>query len=147
MNKQEIVDEICERAYNAWQPTGYQMIFPDVALTPFQTALIDGKDDNELEPWARVTIRTANREQTAFGAGNDARKFSETGVVMIEIYTPTGTGLKQAYQLGEIIKAAYEGISTPNSLWYRSCSVTEGGAEGVWSRLIFTATWENNEYK
>lgn len=146
MNHQEVVDEISGRAYTAWQSTGFEMIFPDVALTPFQTALIDGKDESDLEPWARVTIRTAGRGQASFGSSAaSGRTFDETGIVMIEIYTPTGSGLKQAYTLADIILHAFEGVQTNNSVFYYDCKYEESGSEGMWSRITFTAIWENRE--
>lgn len=147
MTQQDAVNEILERFATAWAVTNFQVIYPDVALTPLQVALIDGKDESILEPWARITIRTASRSQGAFGSGGDARRWDEVGVLLVEIYTPTGSGFQQARTLGKIVQDAFEGVSTPNGVWFSEGSFSPNGSEGVWSRITYSVKWEFHEYR
>jgi hypothetical protein len=147
LNHQATVDEIFGRFVSVWNSTGFQVIFPDVPLTALQIALIDGAEGVAIEPWARLTIRTTSRTQGAFGSGQDARRFDEIGLLICEVYAPIGSGMKQCYTLCELIKNAYEGVSTNNGVWYRNARIQEAGAEGEWTHANVLVDWESQEYK
>lgn len=142
------VSSILKRFTDAWTPTGFPIAYTDVPISNDLAAMIQGESGAlPLEPWARATVRTAERKQGSFGSGGDSRRWDEFGVAIFEIYSPTGQGLKQAYQLAEIIQNAFEGVSELNGIWYRSTFVSEAGSEGVFSRLNVTTTWESQEYR
>jgi hypothetical protein len=146
MSKLDLVNKVMGRFNTAWGTTGFPVSFTDVPLTPALSDMIQGENGVELTPWARCTIRTAQRKQETFGAnGNSGRIWLELGAVFIEIYSPTGQGLEQAYELAEIVKNAFEGVSEDTNIFYRDFCIVEAGAEGVFSHLNVTGQWEYRE--
>lgn len=141
---QEAVDEIFGRFADAWEDTGFTVIYPDRPLTPSQSALIAGTSTDGLQPWARLTIRAADRERNTIGQ----LMYTTSGVLIVEIYTPTGDGHRQAYTLGKIVQDAFELHNVSSyRVWYREVEMSEAGSEGVWSRLNVTVFWEAQELK
>lgn len=147
MAKLDIVRSIMSRFNTAWATTGFPVAYTDVPLTPALTAMIDGEDGVALTPWARPTIRTNRRKQNSLGSGGDGLSFIEFGALFVEIYTPTGQGLKQAYELGQVLLDAFEGVSENNGIWYRNAYLQESGAEGLWSHINFIVEWQVREYR
>jgi hypothetical protein len=147
LTQQQIVDEILQRFANVWDDTGHTVIYPDRALTKEQTDLIAGTGGVELAPWARLTLRTASRNQRTLG-GPGGRIYTTDGILFVEIYTPTGDGHQQAYELATIVRDAYEIVNDSSyHVWYRSINISEQGSEGLWSRLNITVEWEAQELK
>lgn len=147
LTTQQAVDEMLTLFQTAWDTTGHQVIYPDVPLSEYQQKLIDGADGVDIEPWARITVRHGRRRQRTFGHSANSRLYDSMGVVFIEVYTPMGTGLTQAYTLAELVRNAFEGISTPNGVWFRDVQIRESGSEGLWSSLQVTAEFEYQERK
>jgi hypothetical protein len=143
----QIIDELMQRLTDAWTPTGFMIVYPDKVLTQSQIDLIDGKNSAELLPWARVTVRTSQRNQKTFGSGPATRFYETLGMLFVEIYTPTGSGLAQAYELATLVRDAFEGFSSPSSIWYRNVRIQEAGQEGLWSHLNVLIDWQAEENK
>lgn len=143
------VSSILSRFTTAWATTGFPIAYTDVPISDELAAMIQGESGGlPLQPWARATIRTANRKQKSFGAGTgDARMFEESGVAFFEVYCPTGQGLKQSYQLCEIVKNAFEGVSELNGVWYRDPYISEAGTEGVFSHTNVIVEWVSQEFR
>jgi hypothetical protein len=139
----QAIDDILTKFKTAWDTTGFEVIYPDVPLTAAQTALIEGTGD--LEPWCRVTIRHGSRRQKTLGADPNSRIFDNNGIAFFEVYTTTGDGGVLAYQLSEVVRNAFEGISTPNGVWFRDCVAEETGLEGMWSRRNVTCAFEYDD--
>ncbi len=123
----EAVDDMHERFYAVWQPLGHPAKYQDVASDPAMDAAID----SGLVPWARVTVRHNLKDQTTL-AGPDGSRFTSRGILFIEVYTPTGDGCVLSRTLCPLIEKAYQGISTPNGVWFTKVQTQEIGNEGMW---------------
>lgn len=147
MSHLTLVSKILKRFNDVWVPTGFPVAFTDVPISAELAAMIQGEAGAlPLQPWARTTVRTAQRKQYTFGTGaGDSRSFMEIGAVFIEIYSPTGQGLRQGYELAELVKNAYEGVSEDTNIFYRDFCIVEAGAEGVFSHLNVIGQWEYRE--
>jgi hypothetical protein len=148
MTPQEAVDEILERFNDIWTPTTFPVVWQDVATTPALQKMIDGADGVPLTPYARVTVRSNFRRQESYGQiGN--RKFRGFGILFVEIFTPTGDGMKQARELEAIVRNAYEDVdlSTFHVRYKPNVQSREQGSEGLWSRLNVTVEWEYEDRK
>lgn len=145
MTHQEIVDELLTRFADAWEDTGFFAVYPDRPLTTAQSNFIAGTNSTALAPWARLTLRTADRERVTIGQ----RMYNTSGVLMIEIYTPTGDGHRQAYALAKIVQDAFETDNvSSNHVWIRDVEgPSEQGSEGLWSKVNITVFWEAEELK
>ena len=81
-------------------------------------------------PWARVTVRHSNTTvHTLAPAGS--RRFTRTGLVTVQIFTPTidGGGLSLAEKLATIARKAYEGRGTASGIWFRNARIQEIGMD------------------
>lgn len=144
--QQQAVDEILERFNSVWGPTGYATVWPDVPIEPSLQKMIDGADGVVLAPYARVTVRSNTRRQRTLG--QTTRRYESSGVLFIEVFTPTGDGMVAAYDLAEDLREAFEEPNVSSfSVWYREVKIAENGSEGLWSRLTVTAEWQYDQVR
>lgn len=83
--------------------------------------------------WARLSLVHATGSQTSFGAiGN--RRFERRGILMFQLFTPvqSGQGLSSSESLATIARNAWEGLSSPNGVWFRNIRVQDIGIDGPW---------------
>jgi hypothetical protein len=114
-----------QRFTTAWATTGFPAVYPDVPLSAaMETAIKTGTN-----PWARINIRHNIRDQRSL-AGEAGTRYEAQGVVIIEIYTLKGGACTQAYTLARQVEQAYEGVSTPNGVWFRKVRTVEIGDDG-----------------
>lgn len=142
---QEAVNDILDILTSAVSSLDFPVIYPDLPLTEPQFEMIDGEP--VITPWFRVTVRHNKRKQRTFGSSGDTRFYDSMGMVFIEVYTPTGNGLSQAYELCDLIREAYEGVSTPNGVWFRDVDIQEAGLEGMWSHVNVLVQFEYDTRK
>lgn len=82
------------------------------------------------ETWARWAVDYVGGRQASMG-GSGGRKFSKTGLIYVDVFTPLGAGLTIARQAAQIAVDAYEGKRTPNDVWFRNVRIeSEGHGEG-----------------
>lgn len=77
--------------------------------------------------WARWTMSHADGAQATLSGPVGSRRFSRAGVILIEVYTPLGAGLKVPYDTAQIALGAYEGKRTPSDVWFRNCRIVDEG--------------------
>lgn len=149
LTQQQTVDEILTRFKSIWDTTAYpnNVAWPDVPIAPALQQMIAGTEGVELEPWVRITVRSNQRRQRAFGS-TESRLYTTNGVLFVEVFTPTGDGNTQAYELAELVR---DGFETPNvsnyHVWFREARLAENGGEGLWSRITVTIEWESEQRK
>lgn len=146
---QETYDEILTRFKDAWDDASggpFEVAWPDVPLTPLLQQYITGEieDTTDLQPWARVTIRPNVRDQRTLGSDGN-RLWTRNGILFVEIFTPTGDGMVLSNTLCELVQNAFEGISSPHSVWYPQTRINVNGIEGLWSRNTVTVEWESQQ--
>jgi hypothetical protein len=133
------VDEMLTLFKDVWDDTGHEVMYADVPLTQAQLTLIESGN----APWARVSVKHNLRSQKTIGA----RLFDNLGIVIVEVYTPKGDGLTTARSLGTLVRNAFEGVSTPNGVWFRNTRVNEIGPDGHWSRVNVITEFEYDEVR
>lgn len=129
-------DDILALLKAAWDPTGHEMFYDDI------------RDQRETDqtPWAQVVVRhAAGQQDTLGGVGN--RSFLRLGVVIVTINTPSGSGLSIAYALAKVVADAYEGVSSPNGVWFRNVRINELGRDGTFYRTNVLIDFEYSEMK
>jgi hypothetical protein len=98
-------------------------------------------------PYCRVSIKHVSSRQTTFGEIG-CRSFQRNGVVIVQLFTPTGEGSTQFDTLAKTISEAFEGVSTPNNLWFRRVSPPiEVGKSGEWYQTNISADFEYDQKK
>lgn len=100
------------------------------------------------EAWARFTIRHGRDGQRTLGSTGN-RRFGRSGIITIQVFTPlvAGGGLSLAENLAIIARDAYEGVGTPEGVWFRNVRITEVGDEGAWHQDNVIAEFEYDEIK
>jgi hypothetical protein len=136
----EAIQAIAGRFHTAWQPKPYQ--FEDVPPNAALAAIIK----NGSAPWARIQIKHNTGEQVSIG-GPGNRKFEHMGIVLIEVYAPSGDGMVQTRALATVIRQAFEGISENNGVWYRNVRLNEVGASGYFSQANVIAEFSYEEHR
>jgi hypothetical protein len=112
------------------------------------------KPENAATPWARVSVRHNPVQPGAVTLGrapDGKRRYTRTGLVFVQLFTPLGDGLSLADQLATIARSAFEGVvTTPGNVIFRAVSVNEVGSEvgpekGGWFQTNVTAQFEYDE--
>lgn len=94
--------------------------------------LDDGKPLDPGVPFARVTIRhKANPQVTFRGPFQQKRRFTATGLVAVQVFTPVSRiGLALSEKLAIIAQSAFLGV-TPNGVWFQNVVGKEIGPDGT----------------
>lgn len=121
-------------AYNLANGADIQIFWEDVAK-----AEKDAKGAH-----LRAFIKHGDGDQDTLG-GAGHRRFSRAGVVMVQVMTPHGDGFTLSDVLGTVARNAFEGVSTPNGVWFRKASVKEIGKTGGYQQVNVTANFEYTE--
>jgi hypothetical protein len=107
------------------------------------------KPSSTSVPWARVAVRhnPVQPGQVTLGQADGRRRFTRTGLVFVQLFTPTGDGLSLADSLATIARSAFEGVATtPGNVIFRAVSVSEvGPEEGGWYQTNVTALFEYDQ--
>lgn len=134
----------------------------DEMLTTFRTAWTAGPPSSTLPvlypdvsqevpssgAWARVTVKHSYGEQATLSGETGQRRFRHTGIVTVQIFTPTGDGQVLSDQLVAIAKGAFEGVTTsPGRVMFRNVRVNEVGQQGQWFQVNVLADFEYDEVK
>ena len=129
-------DDILALLKAAWDPTGHEMFYDDIRE----------QRETDQTPWAQVVVRhAAGQQDTLGGIGN--RSFLRFGVVIVTINTPSGSGLSTAYALAKVVADAYEGVSSPNGVWFRNVRINELGRDGTFFQTNVLIDFEYTEIK
>lgn len=133
----EARDDIMELVNDAWTPTTWQIQWPDkpadVPTTP--------------DPWARAVMKHASGTQASLAGDTGQRRWTRTGVLTIQVFTPAGEGLSRSDVLSTILVDALEGASTPHGVWFREVRAQEIGPDGDWYQVNVMAVFEYDEVK
>lgn len=141
----EAEDDTLARFKAAWDTVGHAVVYTDVPLDAAAEAATN-PESATLVPWARVSIKNNTRTQATL-AGPLGRRFDARGVFIAEIYTPAGDGLTLARILARLVEQAFEGVSTPNGVWYRNVRTNEVGPDGPWFHVNVIAEFQYDEVR
>lgn len=85
------------------------------------------------QPWLRVGVRHSDGVQASLGSINGKRRQEQSGVVFVQMFTPSGDGHKTADALGDLILDAFRtGGQTTSGVQFRSARRVEVGKDGAW---------------
>ena len=129
-------DDMLTLLKTAWDPTGYTMHWEGVR----------DQRDTDMSPWATVVVRHATGQQDTLG-GVGSRQFLRLGTMVVTINTPSSSGLSEGYNLAKVVADAYEGISSPNGVWFRNVRINELGREGTFFQINVVVDFEYYETK
>jgi hypothetical protein len=129
--------EILARFKAAWDTTTFQAFYDDVKKQR-------SKDE---DPWAVITYRHAGGRQTTLSGAVGTRTFTRTGTLTVQIFTPSGKGLQEAYELAKVVSDAFEGTSTPGGAWFRNVRLNEVGRDGEFFQLNVIVEFLYDEVK
>jgi hypothetical protein len=94
----------------------------------------------------RAFIKHTDADQMTLG-GVGSRRFMRAGIVTIQVMTPFGDGFTLAETLGTVARNAFEGVSTPNGVWFRRTSVKDIGKTGGYQQTNVVANFEYTEQR
>lgn len=138
----EAVDDMGTRFVTTWTTTTFPFKYEDVPVDAALQTLID----TGSTPWARLSIKHNKRVQGTL-AGPLGSRFDQNGILVIEVYTPSGAGLTKARELGTLLAAAYEAVSVPNGVWYRNVRVEEAAPDGFWAHINVIAEFQYDQVR
>ena len=107
-------------------------------------------DNEEFEvpdagDWVRLTVRGRGRAQDTLGKPGN-RRFRSAASVLVQVYTPADTGVKQSDALAKEAADLFEGVSF-SGLDFQVAEVRETGPDGRWYQSIVEAEFEFDEIK
>lgn len=80
--------------------------------------------------WARVLVRHLDANQATLSDQSGKRRYTRTGLVTIQLFTPLGDGLVGDDTIIEQLLGIFQGVSTPNGVWFRKPRPNEVGNDG-----------------
>jgi hypothetical protein len=111
------------------QPT-VSFSFADVDFNPIKDAA-----------WVRLNILTGDQRQVSMGI---RRRFRRTGLVLVQIFTPAGSGDGLAKELGDSVANIFQG-RTVSGIIFRGTRVDRVGVDGAWAVWRCTTPYQADE--
>lgn len=133
-SRTEAVDAIFSRFLTVWdaEPSALRVLWQDD----------DGQDPPSDEGFARASIRHDSRQQGALGAGS-TKRYTNTGLVTIQIFTLAGNGRVLSDQLADTAVSAFEGQTAGDgTIWFRNTVASEVGISGQYLQVNVTSEFE-----
>ena len=136
-------DDILKQLKTVWDAagatTGIALVYRNVDVAEGVVAPPDGN-----VAWARASVETTFSGQTTFG--HNQRRFLNSGLLSVEIFTPVGVGQKQAKNIADVVFTATRGVRTSNGVIFRDANIVTVGVQGKWFRLNVLVVFEVDEF-
>lgn len=126
--------------YNTDNSSGIPILAEDVLTRQ------DGRPDSQFPHFRGPYIKHSLGDDQTLGP-TGGRLFSRAGVFIIQVMTPVGDGFTQSDILATLARNAYEGVSTPNGVWFRKLVAKEVGVTGGFYQVNVTGTFEYTEQR
>lgn len=115
-----------------------------------QTGTIDPPESSNSSPiggsvlWVRAAMRHTGGGQASLTGGLNLTKYTRKGLLLFGVNAPLGDGQKQADAMASVILGCFEGISSPNGVWFRNGRPKEIGVMGEWwlTNVILEFTYD-----
>lgn len=102
-------------------------------ITPGFSVVYEDTSGKPTDPqWARVSVRHTSGNQATLSSPTGVRRYRRTGILVVELYTPSGKGTTLSDQTSTTIENGFLSWSTPDGLWFRNVRTEEAGNEGQW---------------
>lgn len=130
-------DDILTLIKAAWDPTGFKMLYDDVA------------DEIPTTPttWARTTVKHNLGSQASLSGAFGTQRYLRTGLIIVQIFTPSGEGLSNLDVSAKIIADAFEGKISANGVWFRNVRFQEVGPDDAFFQGNVIIDFEYDEFK
>ncbi len=140
-------DEIYSIFVTAWKNNAdsqnVKVLFADVS----SDVPVASSANSNPPPWVRISIQHTNSTQGSLSNDNGRRRWTRTGIVTVQIFTPYGTGLSLADNLAMIALGAFEGKATPSHVWFYNVRPEEIGQDGAWFQTNVYAEFTYDEVR
>jgi len=97
--------------------------------------------------WIRVRLRHTAGRQVTLANDIGARRFRRWALLMVQVMSPTGTGLVSPHSHAILIVDALEGMATPHDVMIRNVRMNEVGSDGQWFQTNVFADVEYDAVK
>jgi hypothetical protein len=97
--------------------------------------------------WIRVRLRHTSGKQVTLANDIGSRRFRRYGLLMVQVMSPTGTGLVSPHSHAILINDALEGMATPHDVLIRNVRINEVGSDGQWFQTNVFADIEYDAVK
>lgn len=132
------------------------MTLPIDAVTAIQEKLLaefslasatifENEAESSATSWARLSVRSAARAQDTLGAKTN-RRFRSGASVLVQVYTPVNTGVKDATVLAKEVADIFEGESF-SGLDFGAAQTRETGPTGKWHQIVVEVPFDFDEIK
>lgn len=98
-------------------------------------------------PWIRVRLRHTGGRQVTLANDVGSRRFRRFGLLMVQIMSPSGSGLVSPHSHAILIVDALEGMATPHDVLIRNVRISEVGSDGQWYQTNVFADIEYDAVK
>lgn len=136
----EAYNEVAGLFAQAWQTTGYPVVYPDKAST------VPSDENNRPRAWARFTYEIVSAEQATLGERGN-RRFRRDGLVQVQIFTAAGDGLRLCHELTKLVCDAFEGYTDSENIWFSSVFPQRPVPDGPWTMTTVVAQFQYDEVK
>jgi hypothetical protein len=136
MTPEQAVDAILDIFKAAWDTTGYPALYDDKS----------GEIPTSETPWARATIKHATGAQSTLAGASGTKRFTETGTLFVQVFTPVGDGSTACYKLAKVVRDAYRDARDPE-LWFRNVFLEEIGINKAFRQINVQATFSYDEVR
>ncbi len=118
-------------------PTAYEGVAFDVD--------VDAKDGSGARcAWARITIREDKTNQKSIGAPGE-NLHRTAGVILVEIFTPSGRGTLELTQLLDAACAVYHHQKLGANITCEEASSEQRGVQGPWLAGLMRCEFRRDE--
>lgn len=131
-NRTEARDEILTKIKVVIDSLGITYAIYDDAKEP--------KPDTDIE-WVRATVRHGGGERSSLSNGSGKARHERSGVVMIQIFTPSRDGLTRADVIAQAFDIELSRRDGNSNVWYRDVRNVEVGNTETWFQTNTIATF------
>lgn len=138
----EAIDQMLALFKTVWDTTPHadRVKYPNVGETD---VVPDG-----VNPWVRVNLRHVQGKQVTLSGPVGTRRFRRFGILICQLFEPVGEGLtREDSDYAELIRDAYEGVTTTNGVIFRNVRINEIGSDGSFFQTNIIAEFEYDEVK
>lgn len=97
---------------------------------------VEGDTPDDGTSWIRATIVGGTAERV--GIGQKARLYGSTGMLVIQIFTTTSSGLNFKDKLANILQKGFRGTTTSSGVRFETIKFNDRPDSGGWSQRNVT---------
>jgi hypothetical protein len=107
----------------------------------------DNVQSRAVEGKAFVALSVLFGESMLAGLGGTDRQFRYAGVIMVRVFVPEGTGLREQNRLCDVAGNVFQGKTLTGGIICRSASIADVGKTEGWVQKNVTIPFQWDEFK